>query len=184
MENLLTVDFNQNKSSANGALLTLGNSNASLKNMHKPWNEEHIRVPWDLISEKYTHGGNLFFTINPDPNVDWYTHNTDKKTIFTKYLTMMEKLKSSQIIKKSICVYEYGKYGRCNGHGKLHFHGFVLTKDKQSFEKEVYKVFNNTSNAKHRTLNLKIIKSAQDRQNMLNYFKKENQNKIKCFYYN
>lgn len=174
---ILTLDFQRsNKKSSDTALLTLGNSSA-----HTPWKTTNVRVPWDKVPDKVLNGGNFFFTINPDPDVEWYTKDNDKKTIVTKFLTLFHKLKNQDIIKKSVSVYEYGKYGA--KHGKIHFHGFISTTDKKAFEKAVYEVFNERANSRHRTLNLKIIKTTKDRQNMQAYLKKETHNKIKCLYY-
>ena len=103
-----------------------------------------------------------------------------KKVIFDKYIETFEKLKDMGIIKKSYSVYEYG-IGKKNG--KLHFHGFISTANKSGFADEIHKVFNHKKNCKHRTLNLKTIKSTADRQRMQAYLKKETQNKIKLFYY-
>ena len=177
MQDPLSLDMQglQKKATSDGLRDTLGNSRPIT-----PWNTDSVRTPWDAVPEKVLNGGNFFFTINPDPNVSWY--DGKKKTIVGKFLTLMEKLKKENTIKKSISVYEYGKYGA--KHGKLHFHGFILTTDKELLEKDIYKVFNERANARHRTLNLKTIKSRQDRENMQNYLKKEQQNKLKCLYYN
>ena len=175
---LLTIDFQQgNKKTYSNGVLTLGNSTPS-----QPWNTTNVRTPWDKIPEKLLQGMNFFFTINPDPNCEWYTTDCDKKVIVTKFLTLIEQLKNRHIINKSISIYEYGQYGA--KHGKLHFHGFLKTTDRQTVEKEIAKIFNNRSNIVHRTINTKVIKSVQDRDQMLNYMKKEQQNKIKCLYWN
>ena len=176
--NLLTIDFQQgNKKTYSNGVLTLGNSTPS-----QPWNTTNVRTPWDKLPEKLFQGMNFFFTINPDPNCEWYTTDCDKKVIVTKFLSLIEQLKFRHLINKSISIYEYGQYGA--KHGKLHFHGFLKTTDRQTVEKEIANVFNNRSNIVHRTINTKHIKSVQDRDQMLNYMKKEQQNKIKCLYWN
>ena len=177
MDNLLTVDFQSDKKTSSNGVLYLGNSTPP-----QPWNTANMRNPWDRIPDKLYKGMNFFFTLNPDPNCEWYTHDTDKKKIVTQFLCMMQELKFQHLINKSISIYEYGKYGA--KHGKLHFHGFIQTKDKQSVEKVIAKHFNNRSNVLHRTINFKVIKSVTDRDQMLNYMKKEQQNKIKCLYWN
>ncbi len=175
---LLTIDFQQgNKKTYSNGVLTLGNSTPS-----QPWNTTNVRTPWDKLPDKLFQGMNFFFTINPDPNCEWYTTDCDKKVIVTKFLTLIERLKFRHLINKSISIYEYGQYGA--KHGKLHFHGFLKTTDRQTVEKEFANVFNNRSNIVHRTINTKHIKSVQDRDQMLNYMKKEQQNKIKCLYWN
>ncbi len=178
MDKLLTIDFQQgNKKTSSNGVLTLGNSTPN-----HPWDIVNVRTPWDMIPEKLLSGMNFFFTLNPDPNVEWYTTDTDKKVIITKFLTCIQELKIRHTINKSISVYEYGQYGA--KHGKLHFHGFLKTTDRQLVEKEFARVFNERSNIVHRTINTKHIKSVQDRDQMLAYMKKEQQNKLKCLYWN
>lgn len=175
---LLTIDFQKgDKKTYSNGVLTLGNSTPN-----HPWDTTKVRTPWDKIPEKHLAGMNFFFTLNPDPNCEWYTHDVDKKVIVTKFLTLIQELKFRHLINKSISIYEYGQYGA--KHGKLHFHGFLKTTDRQTVEKAFAEVFNNRSNIVHRTINTKIIKSVQDRDQMLNYMKKEQQNKIKCLYWN
>ncbi len=178
MDKILTVSFNKdNKKTSSNCALYLGN-----RAQNNPWIQHNVRMPWDLIPENTMKGCNFFVTLNPDPNMDWYTNDTDKKTIITKFLKTIQELKDLNIINKCVFIYEYGKYGK--KHGKLHFHGFIKTTQKQEFEKRIYQVFNDRSNLKHRTLNLKNIKSVKDRDQMTNYLKKEPQNKLKCLYFN
>ena len=177
MDKRLTVDFQQNKKTYSNGVLTLGNSTPST-----PWIPQNVRIPWDKLPDNLLPGMNFFITINPDPNCEWYTTDCDKKVIVTKFLTVIQELKFQNIINKSLAIYEYGQYGA--KHGKLHFHLFIKTKDRETFEKEIAKTFNNRSNIVHRTVNSKHIKSVQDRDQMLNYMKKEQQNKIKCLYWN
>jgi hypothetical protein len=184
LDNKLTIDFNNpKKANGLGATNTLVDSSATkngLTNVLQKEQQSRIRISWDKLPSKCYNGGNFFFTLNPDPNVQWYTHNTDKKVIFDKYIETFEKIKDLGYLKKSYSVYEYGQ-GKKNG--KIHFHGFIHTTNKKKFEEEIYKVFNEKSNCKHRTLNLKTIKTTLDRQRMQKYLKKETQNKIKLFYY-
>lgn len=190
MQKLLTVEFGNNpiKTYSNRAVLSLGDSTATV-----PWKTSNFRCPWELIPEKVVKGCNFFFTINPDPHVDWYTHDSDKKTIIPKFLLLLQELKDKGIIINSVSVYEYGKFGK--RHGKLHFHGIIKTKRRQEFEAEVLKVFNKRSNLRHCTVDTKTIKSVADRNRILNYmhtsktkkgkiYSAEQQNKIKCLYYN
>ncbi len=176
--NPLLIDFQQgNKKTYSNGVLTLGNSTPST-----PWMTDQVRTPWDKLPDNLLKGMNFFFTINPDPNCEWYTTDCDKKVIVTRFLKLIQELKFRHLINKSISIYEYGKYGA--KHGKLHFHGFIQTTDRQTVETEIAKEFNNRSNIVHRTINTKHIKSVQDRDQILSYMKKEQQNKLKCLYWN
>lgn len=137
-------------------------------------------MPWNLLPDKLIKGMNFFITVNPDPDIDYY-ENT-KSFLIPKMLNLLDKLKSERLILKSIIVYEWGKSGA--KHGKLHFHGFIKTKNRQEVEKEFNAVFNKKVNLRHRTTNIKHIKSVLDRDRMIKYCKKEQQNKLKCLYWN
>jgi len=158
-------------------LLYLGNSNSL-----KPWELPGYRKPWDLIPSSHYRAMNFFVTINPDPNTDWYTTDTDKKVIIPLFLNLMQKLKNLDIIKKSISIYEYGKHGKKNG--KLHFHCLISTKEKMEMLSQMYKLFNKRRNLKHCTVDCRHIKSVCDRNQMIHYLKKEQQNKLKCLFIN
>ena len=184
-DKILTLDFNQKNTCTQQGLLFLGNSRPTerpaLERPLQPWITANVRRAWDVVPQKSLRG-NFFMTLNPDPNCDWYTTNNDKKTIVTKFLTAIEKLKASRILLSSVFVYEYGDKGKKDG--KIHFHGIIKTEDKDAITNAILKEFNQRSNAKHRTLNLKVIKKVSDRENMINYMKKECQNKKKCLYFN
>ncbi len=180
VEEQLTIDFGQtnhanNPFFASGATTTLVDSSPFI-----PWKSVRHRMPWTQIPEKLIKGMNFFFTINPDPDIDYY-ENT-KAFLIPKMLNLLDKLKSDRLILKSIIVYEWGKSGA--SHGKLHFHGFIKTKNRIEVEKEFNDVFNKKVNLRHRTTNLRHIKSVLDRDRMIKYIKKEQQNKIKCLYWN
>lgn len=179
---LLTVDFKKNCKPT--GLLYLGNSRPTerpaLERPRQPWDVNNVRRAWDVVPGKSLKG-NFFMTLNPDPNCDWYTTHNDKKLIVTKFLTTIHNLKVSRKLISSVFVYEYGQ-GKKDG--KIHFHGIIKTEDKDAITDAILKEFNQRSNAKHRTLNLKIIKKVSDRENMITYMKKEQQNKKKCLYFN
>lgn len=182
---ILTLDFNRsNKKITEGGLLYLGNSRPTerpaLERLRQPWDIANVRRSWDNVHEKSLKG-NLFVTVNPDPNCDWYTTNNDKKLLVTKFLTLIHKLKIDSKLISSVFVYEYGQ-GKKDG--KIHFHGIIKTDCRDEVENAILKEFNKRSNAKHRTLNIKIIKKVSDRENMIAYMKKEQQNKKKCLYFN
>lgn len=177
---LLTINFDKSRGAqqTESGVLSLGNSTPI-----PPWKQPaNYRILWDDIPDKFYKGMNFLVTINPDPNCDWYIGDTHKATIITKYLNLMEKLQMNCTIRSSISIYEYGKYGKA--HGKLHFHALIKTKDRCRFFVEVCRVFNKRSNLRHRTCDIKTIKSVKDRTQMINYFKKEIQNKKKCLYLN
>lgn len=189
IENILTLDICNKKNVVYQPYYTLGNSTANhvlpLSDRGSasvdPWIRSQTRVLWDNVPAK-SYKGNMFLTLNPDPNCEWYTTHTDKKLLVTKYLSLIQYLKDTHKIKSSVSVYEYGKEGKKNG--KLHFHAVLRTEEKDQVENAILKEFNQRSNAKHRTLNIKIIKKVADRENMIAYLKKEQQNKKKCLYYN
>ncbi len=179
---LLTVDFNNsiipsqgNKKTSSFAALYLGNSAAPV-----PWKTDQYRSPWDTIEESHLKGMNFFFTLNIDPSIEWY-ENT-KKCQIPKVLLFFEKMKIRQLISRYVIIYEWGTKGK--SHGKLHYHGFIKTKQKNELLEEFYKEFNNKTNARHRTIQLSVNKSVKDRENRIRYLRKESQNKIKCLYWN
>lgn len=138
----------------------------------------HTRVFWDSIHEDHFKGMNHMVNINPDPYMEYYTHDLDKKTLCNKLKELINYSKNQGYIDKCTFVYE-------RGNGKIHFHGMVKTKNlhnKELFVKEIYKHFNHRPNCKHRTLVIKHIRTVTDRTNYLNYMKKETQNKLKCYY--
>lgn len=180
MNNLLTVNFSQTSAySSNNptdlAALYLGNSAAIV-----PWKTDKYRSPWENIEEKHLKGMNFFFTLNIDPSVEWY-ENTKKRQI-PRVLLFFEKMKRYQLISRYVIIYEWGKKGK--SHGKLHYHGFIKTNYKNELLAEFGKEFNKKTNAMHRTIQLSVNKSVQDRDNRIAYLKKEQQNKIKCLYWN
>ena len=177
---VLTIDFGKQSHKKNPffearATTTLVDSSPFI-----PWKSIRHRMPWDLLPDKLIKGMNFFITVNPDPDIDYY-ENT-KAFLVPKMLNLLDKLKSERLILKSIIVYEWGKSGA--KHGKLHFHGFIKTKNRQEVEKEFNAVFNKKVNLRHRTTNIKHIKSVLDRDRMIKYCKKEQQNKLKCLYWN
>lgn len=93
------------------------------------FDKEHTRVPWDLIPSDHFKGMNFTVNINPDPNCDWYTYDTDKKTFSTHLRQFIQHCTCNGLIEKCTFIYEYGRFGKL--HGKLHFHGLVKTKRKK-----------------------------------------------------
>ena len=175
----LTIDFNapltDKKKHIGLAALTLGNSAAN-----PPWKQDNFRSPWSSIPDSHLKGMNFFFTLNIDPSIDNY-ENT-KKFQIPKVLLFLEKMKCDKLISRYIIIYEWGQSGK--KHGKLHFHGFIKTIQKNELLEEFYKEFNCKTNARHRTINLSCNKSVRDRENRITYLKKEQQNKIKCLMWN
>ena len=175
----LTIDFHcpmpNRKKHIEMASFTLGIGRQII-----PWKTIEFRSPWEMIPESHFKGLNFSFNLNIDPNVDQY-ENT-KKWQIPKVLLHLQKQKNDGIIKKYVLVYEWGKYGQ--KHGKLHFHGLIQTGDKEAFIKEIVKDFNKRTNAMHRTITTKHIKDVDHRSTFLKYMQKEQQNKIKCLYYN
>lgn len=145
-----------------------------------PWIRDHLRAPWTFFEVKHLKGMNFFITVNPDPDIDYYKNT--KKFLLPLMIKLMEKLKRLDIISKYCIIYEWGKLGK--QHGKLHFHGFIKTKMRFKVFEEVNKTFNKRSNLRHRTTRIDYIKSLDDRDRMLSYCKKEQQNKLKCLFYN
>lgn len=175
MSNPLEVNFSGNtKKKPLVLLLPLVDSSTSI-----PWKTMNYRTPWEIIPEKYYKGLNFNFTLNPDPNIDYY-ENT-KKWLIPKVLTLIKKLKDDGIIKKLILVYEWGTYGK--KHGKLHFHGLIQTNNKVLVQTEMLREFNKRSNVKHRTLQINHLPTIKDRARAIKYLKKEQQNKLKCLFY-
>ena len=181
MTDLLTVDFSNTipkdseKKHIGLAALYLGNSAAIA-----PWKTKRFRCPWDEVEDSHLKGMNFFFTLNIDPSVEWY-ENT-KKCQIPRVLNFFDELKYKSIINRFIIVYEWGKKGK--SHGKLHYHGFIKTIHKDEFINEVKKTFNKQTNALHRTIQVSVNKSVKDRENRIQYLRKEQQNKIKCLYWN
>lgn len=172
---LLTLDMNNSKKKPiDLGVLTLGNSTPN-----PPWKQPNYRSPWDKIDEKFIKGMNLSVNLNIDPSVEWY-ENT-KKVQIPKVLLFFEKMKMERIINKYIIVYEWGKYGKKEG--KLHYHMLVKTTKKNELVTEIIKEFNNKTNCSHRTIRVNWLKDVQHRLRYINYMKKEQQNKIKCLYY-
>lgn len=180
MLDMLTVNFGNRKTYSNQQNL-VGHTSSLVDSMpSKPWKTMRHRQPWQDIANKHYKGMNFFFTINPDPDIDFY-ENT-KKFLIPKILILFDKLKSEGLIKKSLIIYEWGKFGK--KHGKLHFHGFLQTKDKQTVSDKINQVFNKKTNLRHLTTRLNHIKTVDDRNRMITYMKKEQHNKLKILYWN
>jgi len=180
MNSKLLVNFGHTKTYSNAdkcidATLPLVDSSISI-----PWKTIKHRMPWELIVPKHYKGMNFFFTINPDPDLDFYENK--KKFLIPKVLILLDKLKDEGLVKKSIVIYEWGKFGK--KHGKLHFHGMLQTKDKQSCIDKINKIFNKKHNCRHRTTRFNHIKTVADRNRMVKYMQKEQHNKLKCLYWN
>lgn len=150
----------------------------------KPWTP-YYRVPWLNITDKDLQSCNLSFNLNPDMRVDFDCK--DRLVTNPMLMQVFWDLKCDAIVKKIICVYEYGKQGK--QHGKLHFHGICQLQTspggqaRQIFEKNLLKVFGKRSQCHHRTLVTKLFKTVEDRSRYVTYMKKETQNKKKtlCF---
>ena len=181
MSDPLVVDFNHNNSSIvfdnnNNPLrhYTLGNSAEN-----PPWKLPSFRSKWERIPAPHIKGMNFFFTLNIDTNVAWYKNN--KVVQIPRVLNLMSKLKRQLLISKYVIIYEWGEKGKqC---GKLHYHGFIKTKKKNEVLDLFKKEFSANLRTAHRAIHLNHIKSVDDRSRMLNYLKKENQNKEKCLYW-
>lgn len=154
-------------------VLYLGNSTPN-----HPWEPYNTHTPWTEIPKNHLKGMNFFFSLQPDPSCEWYTSDMDKKVIITKFLEAMEYMKIKQIISRSISIYEIGK------HSKIHFHGFLKTIYRDQATKYLLSQFNHRRNLSHITLDLRTIKSVEDRNKMLVYLKKEGKNSDRCLYYN
>lgn len=144
-----------------------------------PWKTMRFRCPWAHIADSHYRGMNFNFTLNPDPNIDYF-ENT-KKFLIPLVLKTFEKLKHDGLINKLIIVYEWGEYGK--KHGKLHFHGLFKSKKRSEVINALLKVFNKRQNLKHRTLRVNHLVKTEDRGRALKYLKKEQHNKLKCLYY-
>lgn len=180
MNSKLTVNFGHTKTYSNDSK-PKGHTSSLVDSMpSSPWKTIRHRMPWDLIGLKHYKGMNFFFTINPDPSIDFYENK--KLFLVPKILILLEKLKDEGLVKKSIIVYEWGKFGK--KHGKLHFHGMLQTKDKQACIDKINKIFNKKTNCRHRTTRLDHIKTVVDRNRMIKYMQKEQHNKLKCLYWN
>lgn len=176
-DKILTIDFSKTdkKKHIGLAALSLGNSAAN-----PPWKQVNFRSPWSTIPEAHLKGMNFFFTLNIDPSVEWYKN--DKKQQIPRVLLFLEKMKCDHLLSKYVIIYEWGEKGK--KFGKLHFHGFLKTTQKDSLLDEFYKEFNCKVNVRHRTISLSVNKSVRDRENRIRYLKKEQQNKIKCLMWN
>lgn len=156
-------------------LLSLGDSSRP-----NPWTP-YLGIPWKEISDKSIQGCNMAFTLNPDIRVDFDVYG---KVCIDKLLEVVWKLKCDNILKKIICVNEYGqnkdKSTKSPEDGKLHFHGFVKVTNRQTFEKAMLKTFNKRCQLSHRTLQTKLFRQVEDRTRYYNYMKKEQQNQDKC----
>lgn len=170
IDKTITLDFNKSGPPV-GPILFLGDSIGKIQ-----WYRPFYRIPWDSIPRKRLTGCNMAFTLNGDCRVDFDVY--DKKISNTKLFEILHQLKNNNILEKITLVYEYGEKGKA--HGKLHYHGIVKVTDRQTFEKEILKVFNKNLKVAHRTLNTKLFKTPTDRERYIKYMKKENQNKIKC----
>ena len=150
----------------------------------KPWKDKYrYNLDWDDVNEKRLRGFNFFMTLNPDPSCDWYVHERDKKSIIPRYLEMIEYLKFRYIIKSSLSIYEYGKYGKKGG--RIHFHALIKSDNKKELIQNVLKNFNNRTNMKHRTVQCRHLRSVEDRNYQFNiYMRKEEHNKDKLLFMN
>lgn len=182
LNKLLTIDFSLKKpiemskktSSMNGVLY-LGDSTPN-----PPWKTDQYRSPWELLDDNHLKGMNFIWTLNCDPAVENYANT--KKVQIPLLLNLLDNIKFSGDMQKSIVVYEWGKQGK--RHGKLHFHGMLKTHNKNQVTQEFLKVFNSRLAISHRTFHIKHVRTVDDRTRYLNYMKKEQQNKKRCLYYN
>jgi len=140
-----------------------------------PKSTKWIRPSWTNLPPSHLKGMSHFITCNPDPDIDGYQNTS--RWINSRFIKLMETLSIKNIIEKCLIVHEYGN-------GKVHLHGFVKCKMACLVTKEINKVFNHRINLKHRTTRLNYIKSVKDRNNMLEYLKKEPHNKHKYLYKN
>ena len=170
LDNKITLDFSKYVP-CNGPILYLGDSIGK-----KLWYQPFYRIPWDDIPAKRLAGCNMAFTLNGDCRVEFDVY--DRKVSNSKLFDVLHLLKNKNILEKITLVYEYGEKGK--EHGKLHYHGIVKVTDRQTFEKEILKVFNKNLNVRHRTLQTKLFKTCEDRERYVKYMKKESQNKKKC----
>jgi len=174
--NPLIVSFGNRYSLGDSNILTGRASTLVDSTPSTPWKTSRYRCPWVLLPQKVLKGMNFFFTINPDDNIDYY-ENT-KKWLVPKMLLLLDELKGLGLIKKSIVIYEIGKKG------KIHFHGFLKTKERHIVYKKINEVFNKRTNLRHRTVRMDHIRTVADRTKMLDYCKKEEHNKTKMLYWN
>lgn len=154
-----------------GRAITLVDSTPST-----PWKTTRYKSKWLDIPNNVLKGMNFFFTLNPDDNIDYY-ENT-KKWLVPKVLLLFDELKGIGLIKKSIIVYETGKKG------KIHFHGFLKTKERHIVYDKICELFNKRKNLRHRTLQMDHIRTVQDRTKMIKYCQKEQHNQDKILYWN
>lgn len=150
----------------------------------KPWKDQYrYNLLWADVNKDSLKGYNFFLTLNPDTSCDWYTHDLDKKNIIPRYLECIEKAQFRHIIKSSLSIYEFGKYGK--KHGKIHFHALIKTSNKKALLCMLCEIFNNRTNLKHRTVQCRSLRSVEDREyQFLTYMRKEKHNSKRLLFMN
>lgn len=152
------------------------------------------RIPWDLVEKSYDY--NYHLTISPDHKRYDGNHN-DRKVMCEILRKWILTMKEKKLIKKFICVYEYGKHGKEYGH--LHFHILLLSHKCNILKDEANAEFGTTSIRKKYTTRMTRIKinplfdqstpqeKLSDYKKQIdyiytNYLQKESHNKVKCLF--
>lgn len=159
------------------------------------------RLPWEMLDDEHLYKMQYHVTINPDPEVEWFTSGNDLKLHNSKFREFLTECKKETLYKNIIVVYEYGTRGR--EYGKLHWHILLSTNKINKFIEMAISLFGtkkksrwtNTVVKKAITIDKKLGIHATDEEKVENYrdqinyimkeyMKKESQNKKKCLYTN
>lgn len=159
-----------------GAIVGLGKTIAPKNGREKLF----IRCPWSEIPEDYYKQCNFHFTITPDRHKfieDPHSLEYKKKTISL----LINMIINEESIERAVTVYEWGEKGA--SHGSLHFHLLLKTSERDVVFDKVNDLFNSRSKYKNITCLSKHVHDAEYRNRLYNiYFRKEQQNKVKCLY--
>ncbi len=152
------------------------------------------RLPWDMVDLEKIRNCNFTFTVNPD------IQNAGVGEKYNDRAYMNNKMKEFLMVHKNlykycIGVYEYGEKGAV--YGKLHYHFMFRTHAKNKLQAAFNSYFgtsakrcNITTTCKPITIDYgKKYDNSEEFQKLyhenidsiLHYYKKENQNKQKCF---
>lgn len=156
--------------------------------------EINPRCPWDMIDMDKIRQCNFTYTVNPDILHEFIGENYNDRPYMNARMKNFL-LSHNNLYKYCIGVYEYGDKGAV--YGKLHYHFMFKTHAKDKLQKAFNQHFGTTAKRCNVTTRCKLITIDHGKKysnpeeyqklyyenidSILHYFKKENQNKRKCF---